>query len=289
MRTEEEMLSLIRGFAQRDERVRSAVLSGSRADARKTRDIFQDYDVLCLVTEMEPFIRDRGWLTRFGDLMIMQTPDEMGSPAERSRDSFAFLMLFQDGNRIDLTLHPVAKASALVLDDPSIVLVDKDGLLDGLDASQYRRHGPVRPTEQQYLDCCNEFWWVSTYVAKGLWRRELPYAKSLLEGPVRDMLHSMLEWRIGVEREFTKDPGKFGKHYRRLLPEVLWDRYVGTFPAMTGESIWDALLAMADLFREMALTVGERLGFPYPEGDDRRVTSHLHHVRGLPPDAEGVY
>lgn len=55
----------------------------------------------------------------------------------------------------------------------------------------------ARPTDEGYwvkkssaacfADCCNEFWWISTNVAKGLWREEILYAYENLNS-VREML-----------------------------------------------------------------------------------------------------
>jgi aminoglycoside 6-adenylyltransferase len=35
--------------------------------------------------------------------------------------------------------------------------------------------------------------------------------------------------------------------------------------------------------------MAEYFGFDYPFEDDRRVTAHLEHVRGLPRDAKEIY
>lgn len=56
-------------------------------------------------------------------------------------------------------------------------------------------------------DCCNEFWWLSTYVAKGLARGELPYAIAHLD-LMRKQLMTMLSWQVGLEKGFTFSIGK---------------------------------------------------------------------------------
>ena len=80
MRSEKEMLALILSMAQHDERVRAAILSGSRANPQAARDPFQDYDLLLVVTDVNAFVRDRGWIGRFGEIMIMQKPEENDDP-----------------------------------------------------------------------------------------------------------------------------------------------------------------------------------------------------------------
>ncbi|MFN4896642.1 MAG: aminoglycoside 6-adenylyltransferase [Pseudomonadota bacterium] len=37
----------------------------------------------------------------------------------------------------------------------------------------------------QFFGCCNEFWWVTRYFAKELWRRDLGYARHMLDTILR--------------------------------------------------------------------------------------------------------
>ncbi len=67
---------------------------------------------------------------------------------------------------------------------------------------------PQPPTSKAFDDCCNEFWWVCPYVAKGLWRGEMTYAKHALEQFVREQLDKMLTWHIGIKTQFWRNPGK---------------------------------------------------------------------------------
>ena len=283
MRSERDMMELIVGFAKADERVRAVILNGSRANPDAPRDCFQDYDIVYAVTEVEPFVRDRSWIDRFGDVLIMQTPDETSLfPSEADRPGFAFLMLFRDGNRIDLTLWPVDRLGEMEEDSLSVVLLDKDGAIGELPPPGVRGYLPKPPTSVQFADCCNEFWWVSTYVAKGLWRRELPYAKAMLEGPVRAMLIQMLKWYVAEMSDYKADPGKEGKYLQRHLPPAMWEQLVRTYPDGDYGRIWNALFEMADLFRTAAAAVAERCGFAYNRREDEHVTEYLRRVRQMP-------
>src|SRR5512143_1224949 len=104
MRSEREMLDLIINTARNDERVRAVIMNGSRVNPHAPKDFFQDYDVVYLVTEKESFLAAPTWIKVFGELMILQLPDEMSDPPPESKDHYAYLMQFADGNRIDLSL-----------------------------------------------------------------------------------------------------------------------------------------------------------------------------------------
>lgn len=283
------MLELILGTAQDDPRVRAVIMNGSRVNPNAPKDCFQDYDVVYAVTDVSSFTYDHSWLKRFGELMIMQLPDLMGDDPAPPGERFAYLMQFADGNRIDLTLFPVHRLAQLQPESLSVLLLDKDGIVEPFAPPSEASYLPRPPTPKQYGDCCNEFWWVAPYVAKGLWRDEPIYALSMLD-LVRGELVKMLTWHIGAGTGFAVSPGKSGKYFRRYLRSELWDLLVATYPRANPDEIWDALLTMCRLFRVVALDVSERLnGLAYPHGDDRRVSAHLLHVRALPRDATEMY
>lgn len=283
MRSEQEMFALILQTAREDDRIRAVIMNGSRANPNAPRDLFQDYDIVYLVTDMAPYIANLEWIQQFGELMILQLPDAMQEPPPAHYDSFGYLAQFMDGNRIDLTIYPLARLPQMARDSESILLLDKDGCVAPFPPASDRDYLPQPPTAAAYSFCCNEFWWVSTYVAKGLWRDELPYAREHLELVLRQELHKMLVWRIGVRTDFAVSPGKMGKYFERYLEPALWAQWLQTCPGGSVEAHWEALGAMCDLFRGVAQEVGAHFGYDYPQGDDERVSAYLRQVREAGP------
>ena len=289
MRSEQEMLALIVDTAKDDERIRAVLLNGSRANPEAKRDLFQDYDVVYLVTDVAAFTQNPRWIDRFGERMILQLPDQMSDASPAGGDRFAYLMQFKDGNRIDLTLYPVIRFDEFGKDSLSLLLLDKDGNLGPLAPASESDYLPRAPTAKAFSDCCNEFWWVCPYVAKGLWREELTYAKYMQDQAVREQLMKMLTWYIGVNTRFRRNPGKLGKYFREYLEPELWKMLQNTYADSDCDRTWNALFAMGDLFRRVALSVAHYFGYDYPHGDDANVSAHLEHVRTLPRDAQTMY
>lgn len=277
MRTEQEMLSLILETARTDERIRAVMLNGSRANPNARRDPFQDYDIVYFVTEVSVFTQDPAWLNQFGEMMIMQTPEAMFGATPG--DHFTYLMQFMDGTRIDLALVPIAKRDAFLKDSLSVLLLDKDGIIPPLLPANESDYLPNPPTAKAYADCCNEFWWVSTYVAKGLWRQEITYAKYMLDEIVRVELMKMLTWHIGIETNFAKNAGKYGKYFQEYLAPERWEMLLQTYSDANHENTWRALFAMCELFRQTAGEVAAHFHFEYPRGEDARVTAYLECVQ----------
>lgn len=282
MRTEKELFDLILQVARDDERIRAVILNGSRANPHALRDMWQDYDVQYIVSDLVPFIDQPAWVEQFGDLLIMQMPDSMGDPPPASFDHFAYLMQFADGTRIDLTLLTMEAYQARTGDSLSLVLLDKDASLGTFPPPDERDYLPQPPTPKAFDDCCNEFWWVSPYVAKGLWRGEIPYARFMLDGIVRAQLMQLLVWYIGMRSDFQVNPGKQGRYFQRYLEPPLWQQLLRTYADAQVEHTWQALFAMAQLFRSVALQVAAHFKFAYPDADYLRVLDFLHQIRGTP-------
>ena len=289
MRTEQEMLDLILETAREGERIRAVVMNGSRANPNAPHDRFQDFDIVYFVRDVKPFIHNLEWIKRFGEMMILQMPEEMLEPPPALDGCYGYLMQFMDGNRIDLGIDPLTFIGENVKDSQSIVLLDKDGCIGPLPPASDRDYLPQPPTAKDFSDCCNEFWWVSPYVAKGLWRKEITYAKYFLDHYVRDQLTRMLDWYVGVKTQFSCSPGKYGKYLQTYLEPEVWDMLLQTYSDASNENTWQALDATTDLFRKLALQVAEHFSFEYPHGDDERVSAHLAHVRSLPEDAREIY
>ena len=97
MRTESEILNLILHTAKTLQ-VDAVAMSGSRTNPKAPKDEFQDYDVIYVVDDLDNLTSDLSWLDQFGTRIIEQH-NVLGNRR-------LYLMLFEDGNRIDLTLCP---------------------------------------------------------------------------------------------------------------------------------------------------------------------------------------
>ncbi|WP_175614852.1 aminoglycoside 6-adenylyltransferase [Piscibacillus halophilus] len=279
MRTESEMMELILSTAREDERIRAVWMNGSRVNPNAKRDIMQDYDVVYVVKEINSFQQEVNWVDRFGERVIMQIPNP--SPWQVENNVVTYLMQFKDVNRIDLHLVPVEKVTDMMKTAESLteVLLDKDGVIPKLPPASDRDYYVSRPSVSDFNHTCNEFWWVMPYVAKGLWRGEVLYAKGILEGPLRNALMQMLDWSVAIDYDFKISTGKFSKELHALLDQTTWNRLLDTFPTAHKNSIWQALEIMGDLFHDVAKTCAQRLGFNYNEEEEQSVRQYMKRVK----------
>lgn len=277
MRTEKEMVDLILSIAKSDERIRAVYLNGSRANPNVKKDKYQDYDIVYVVTETESFLSDKSWISVFGDIAIVQEPDSndlgWGQNADYNR-SYCWLILFKDGNRIDL--HITVKEAMLeeyVKDSLTVPLLDKDNILPPISPSNDKGYWIQRPTKSRYDGCCNEFWWCLNNVAKGIVRDQIPYAMRMYHEVVHIELDKMLEWYIGVNTEFSVSVGMWGKYFKKYLPSELYELYLKTYS--NHEELWTAIFAACELFRTAAPVVGKHFGYGYNHNDDDNMMQYL--------------
>ena len=102
-------------------------LEGSRANINIPKDEFQDYDITYFVSDIEPFISNDDWLNQFGNIIMMQKAGGYGIIPHLAEKGFSYLVLFDDYNKIDLTLLPLEELDNYLKGDKLIkVLIDKD-------------------------------------------------------------------------------------------------------------------------------------------------------------------
>ncbi len=290
MRTEKELLGLILGIAQDDDRIRAVYMNGSRTNPNAPKDILQDYDIVYVVKETESFIRDRAWPGRFGKVLFMQYPDESPDyPSDKAR-SYGWLMIFNDGIRLDLTAKTISCARENILEDSlCIVLLDKDGILPAIPDPSDATYCVQRPSEEQFTAVCNEFWWCLNNVAKGLWRNEVTYAQDMLSSVVRKQLETVLSWKIGILTDFSVSVGKSGKYMYKWLTKEEWQAYLDTYSGAKASSMWESLETMCRLFYGVSSWVSERLGFSFNKSEADNSLLYMRRLKELSPDAAEIF
>lgn len=290
MRTEQEMFNLILNVAKNDERIRAVFMNGSRTNPNATKDIFQDYDIGYVVNETKSFREDKGWIDQFGERLYMQYPEESSYYENDVDNCYAWLIQFTDGNRLDLTICTLTHAFQDIRSDKLCkILLDKDKCLPYIPEATDETHWVKKPTSSQFMDTCNEFWWCLNNVAKGLWRKEIPYVMDMINYVVRPQLIRLIEWKIGFDTDFTVSVGKSGKYMHRWLKESEWNAFFKTYPSGVVKDIWESVFIMCDLFNDIAKEVAFIMNVKYNEVEANNSLKFLRDVFVLPKDAEKIY
>ena len=253
MRTEPEMLDLILQTAK-SLKVESVALSGSRTNDQVQKDEFQDYDVVYVVDDLDNLTSDLAWLDSFGTRIIEQ---EVALDHRR-----LYLMLFEDGNRIDLTLCPKEHIQEWVDSEATYtVLEDKKGLFKAY-LPNPKRYWTAPPSEEEFAASYNEFWWVSTYVVKGIRRNQLVYATDHLYGICQQELLKILAWQVASDRG-TIDVGKNYKYLFNYLPAEKEKEFSNLVDFSSLDKITQTLFATMSIFHREAQDLAQKIGLDY--------------------------
>lgn len=272
-------MELIISVAEGDERIRAVLLSGSRANPAVPKDFYQDYDITYFVEDITPFYNNPAWVeARFGKPLIMQMPEAMRYPTGDGH--FAYLMIFPDGNRIDLTFE---FRKYIDHGEPAVVLLDKDngnGFLPALPAPSDKYWHIQPPSPLFFYSCCNNFWWCLNNVAKGIARDELPYVMYMLN-VVRSELHDMIRYYIGTLYGFGLSAGKEDKYFKKYLPPELYAQYAATYSGSDYPEIWASVDTMCDLFHTLATAVAVYFDFTYRQNEEDGIREYLRMVKDM--------
>ncbi len=272
-------------WAEHRPSVRALLLTSTRTRPEAAVDLFSDYDVILAVTDIGPFFQDRVWLENFGPVLVVyQDPIK----PIYGLGKFAYITQYEDGLKIDFTLWPVellrrvAAKSQLPddLDVGYVVLLDKDGLTEGLQPPTYKAYIPTPPTEAAYHNVIQEFFHEATYVAKHLRREDLMAAKYNLDHAMKlKNLRQMLEWYIEIDHDWSVKPGAYGRGLKKRLAPEMWAALENTYAGAGTQENWTALFNTITLFRRVAREVGDHLDYAYLDDLDRRVVAYLQKVK----------
>ena len=253
MRTESEMLCLIFQTAKVLQ-VEAVAMSGSRTNPKAPKDEFQDYDVVYVVDDLDNLTSDLSWLDQFGTRIIEQH-NVLGNRR-------LYLMLFEDGNRIDLTLCPKDHIQEWVDSEAGFaVLEDPNGLFEPYSLSP-QRFWTNPASAIDFENACNEFWWVSAYVVKGICRKQAIYATDHLYGICQHELLKVLAWQVASDRGEV-DIGKNYKYLFQYLPTEKEKEFSNLLDFSNIEKLTQSLFATMELFHQEAQAFSLKNGFPY--------------------------
>ena len=253
MRAETEMLDLILQTAKTLQ-VKAVAMSGSRTNQNAPNDEFQDYDVVYVVDDFDNLMSDLSWLVYFGKRIIEQ---EVVFDHRR-----LYLMLFEDGNRIDLTLCPKEHIKEWVDSEAGFtVLEDPEHLFEPY-SQNLERYWASPATETNFVKSCNEFWWVSAYVVKGICRKQVIYATDHLYGICQQEFLKILAWQVASNRGVV-DIGKNYKYLFNYLPTEKEKEFSDLLDFSSIDKITQSLLATMQLFHREAQRLAHKMGFDY--------------------------
>lgn len=285
MKNETEIIESIISFIKPDKNIKSAVLNGSRANPNAPKDFMQDYDIALFVDcldEAQKYKNDQSWIYTFGNVVIVQQNDF-------DDNTFIFLVQYSDSVRLDLSFHDVKSIYKDIEDDSlSVVIYDRDNIIKHISEPNENTYFVQKPTKNEWNETLNDLWWLQVYIAKELWRNEIPLAKELYDVDLLDYLRDLISWHIAIDMNWEVNVGHGGKWFKRLLPQEIYDNYIYFYSSANRDEQWEKLLNIGAFIRKIALPLSEKLGYEYPAVYDANVSNYIRRLYELPTNATSL-
>lgn len=263
------MERIIPWATERDD-VRGLAEVGSRTSTVPA-DEWADMDLMLLVRDPRVFHDSDDWIREIGPswLSLKHPGPFEGLPVRQ--------VLFEHALDFDIVAIS-AGTLAMRLEVPAVAfllgggfqggfrpLVDKDGEIESLELP----HHPAGPessgiSADDFDFVVNDFLFQVVWASKHLRRGELWAAKDDVDGYMKADLARVIEWHTLTMRPGT-DTRSGGRYLERWADPSIVERLADTFATYDAADIARALLAMLQLFRDVASETAAALGFSYPD------------------------
>jgi aminoglycoside 6-adenylyltransferase len=269
----EQLIDQFVQWADTEANIRAAIIIGSRARDDHPADEWSDLDVLIFANDPDPYWKTSDWLQNIGNLwltFVEPTPDGRG---------FERRVLFEGGLDVDFAPNTVAELQGM-LDQgfpPDVadivhrgvrIILDKDGLIERTQGIKIDPPTYKHPSEGEFLNLVNDFWYHTVWTGKHLRRGELWWAKSGCDVYLKYLLRQMMEWHTRISKGNHVDTWMRG----RFLEEWADSRAIASLPSVFAhydeEDIWRALMATMELFHWLAVETSDLLAYSYPSAGE---------------------
>jgi aminoglycoside 6-adenylyltransferase len=227
-------------------------------------------------TSPEDYILSHDWVNDIAPAILTFVERAAGGEAWESRT------LFEGWLDVDIVpLPPQALEAYIQLPDALTAfgrgyrfLFDKIGLEERF-AQAFAggtRPTPTLPTEDEFLNAVNDFWYHTVWTAKHLRRGEIAWAKGGCDGHLKDLLRRVLVWHAQATHGVDHDTWFRGRFLEEWADPRAVKGLSAVFAYYDPADIRRALFATMALFRTFSVETAERLNFAYPHIAADRIT-----------------
>jgi len=103
------------------------------------------------------------------------------------------------------------------------------------------------------------------------------------------MLRRILEWKIGIENNFSVSVGKSAKYMNKYLQAEIYQQYLKSYSIAETDDLWNSVFIMCDLFNKISLELSKKSNFTYNMTEAENSLNFLKHVKDLPKNAKEIY
>lgn len=274
MKTEREVLEEIFNNASIEDDIRAVYMNGSRVNKFIEPDEYQDFDIAFIVKNYESFIQHLSFIKNFGEPIISQCNRERSDSG--IKDQLFYMVLFENHMRVDFRFIPIECIEAYRHEDYLLkVLIDKDNYFSEQIELSDKKYHIKKPNQKRFDFVCNEFWWLSTYVVKGIKREEIFYAIDHLN-MMRDLLLTMYDWKVGNKFKWQISTGKNHKLLKKYISKSEWNKLLESYPHGEVVDITNSLLSITEQFYILSVEIAKDLNMELETAEANKVIKYNH-------------
>lgn len=274
MKTEREVLEEIFNNASIEDDIRAVCMNGSRVNKFIEPDEYQDFDIAFIVNNYESFIQHVSFIKNFGERIISQCNRERSDSG--IKDQLFYMVLFENHMRVDFRFIPFEYIEAYRYEDYLLkVLIDKDHYFSDQSEPSDKKYHIMQPNQKRFDFVCNEFWWLSTYVVKGIKREEIFYAIDHLN-MMRDLLLTMYDWKVGNKFNWQISTGKNHKLLKKYISKSEWNKLLESYPHGEVVDITNSLLSITEQFYILSVEIAKDLNMELETAEANKVIKYNH-------------
>ena len=268
--------SIINNFTRwgtTSDKVKAALVVGSQARNDCAADEHSDLDITLFVDDPGYFITSDDWLTEIGTYHVSFIETTMDGAKEKR-------ILFDGNLDVDVVILPYSitetisstEAASILIRGYSM-LVDKIGLSKKLKLLRTMTSTYELPSEYDFTNIVNDFWYHTVWTAKKLKRGELWTAKLCIDSYMKWKLLTIIECHARVWNGVEYDTWYSGRFLEQWAEPWVIKELQSCFALYNKESIRNALSSTMSLFRTLAKGIAEKLMYRYPNSVDEYTTT----------------
>ncbi|WP_232364881.1 aminoglycoside 6-adenylyltransferase [Campylobacter aviculae] len=200
------------------------------------------------------------FIRNFGEILFYQAPESFEFyKGDLPKNWLSFLVVFKNGIRIDFKFIPLKELKNYYEFEPlSKVLIDKDKKF--VKVKNDTAFCIKKPTQKDFDEVRNEFYWLYGNLEKALLRKQLILANCLL-GSMRKVLFDMLSFKIGLKFTFKIWLGKENTYILKFLKQKEIKIILNSFDNTSLKQIRRSRKNLEKLFFKTNQFVAKKNGF----------------------------
>jgi aminoglycoside 6-adenylyltransferase len=269
----DELLDRIVAWAKQDDNIRAVVVTGSSSRGDASSDRFSDRDVEIIARNRTPLLEDDRWIHAIAPVWVSLY-------LANDDDTHTRLVFFEGVRKIDFSVN---EANRLTEQQDGLndlyqrgyrFLVDKDDLAASLPEPTGKPPRVELPTEQQFRDTVNEFWFEAAHMPTYLTRGDLWVVKTR-DWTMKEMMLRLIEWHTLAMRGPGTDVWYIGTKMRQWVDPSIWDEVQEVFGRFDAADSYRSLQASMALFSRLTREIAEAMGFAWPIESENHVRTYV--------------